>query len=282
MRIVVTGAGGNIGRAVVRRLASAGMSVVGLSLEPATLPVERLIVGSAGDPGTVADVFEGGADAVVHLAALPSPAFGTPLEVFGGNTRATFVVLEEAARRGVRRAVLASSYAMLGTAFSPHDLHPPYYPLDEQAPLQVEDPYALSKQVDEAIGSMVHRRYGMDVVAMRFPFTGDWDRLEEQAKRVRDDASAMARDSWAYLHVDDAAEAVRLAVSRPVTGFHPVFLAAAETMAPWPTEELIRRHHPDTPIRAPIPGRATPIDTTAIETLLGFRPTHVLQITANG
>jgi hypothetical protein len=86
----------------------------------------------------------------------------------------------------------------------------------------------------------------------------------------------MAEDSWSYLHVDDAAEAVWLATTRPVDGFHPVFLAAPETMAPWPTSELIARFHPDTPVRAPIPGRATPIDLTAVERLLAFRATRLL------
>ncbi|GGM68612.1 NAD-dependent epimerase/dehydratase family protein [Dactylosporangium sucinum] len=279
MRILVTGAGGNIGRAVVSLLAASGDSVVGLSLEPAAdLPVDRLVVGSAGDPAVVADALGDGVDAVVHLAARPSPNHGTPLEVFGGNTQATFVVLDEAARRGVRRLVFAGSYAMFGTAFSPHGAHPPYYPLDERAPLQVADPYALSKQVDEATGAMVALRYGASVVSLRFPYTVGWEQLHRMADAVRANPALVAHDSWSYLHVDDAAEAVRLALTVPLSGFHAVLLAAPETLAPWPTEDLIREHHPDTPIRAPIPGRSTPIDTSAAAALLGFRPARHLPL----
>ncbi|WP_238010048.1 NAD(P)-dependent oxidoreductase [Dactylosporangium sp. AC04546] len=278
MRVLVTGAGGNIGRAVVSLCGSLGDEVVGLSLEPADLPVARLVVGSAGDPAAVADALGDGVDAVVHLAARPSPDHGTPLEVFGDNTRATFVVLEEAARRGVRHLAFAGSYAMFGTAFSPHGAHPPYYPLDEGAPLQIADPYALSKQVDEATGAMVARRYGVAVVSLRFPYTTGWDQLRRMAGAVRADPAVMAHDSWSYLHVEDAAVAARLAVTVPGEGFHAVLLAAPETLAPWPTEELIRRYHPDTPIRGPIPGRNTPIDTTAATALLGFRPTRLLEI----
>ncbi|MEV4510587.1 NAD(P)-dependent oxidoreductase [Dactylosporangium sp. NPDC049525] len=280
MRVVVTGAGGNIGRAVVTRLHRAGSAVVALTLEPATFPGTgaRVVVGSAGDPDVVAEAFEGPVDAVIHLAAIPAPTLGTALDVFSGNTRATFVVLDEAARRGVPRAVLASSYALLGMPFSPHDLHPPHYPLDEQTPPQVEDPYALSKLVDELTGEMIHRRHGMDVVALRFPFTGDTPRLEKAAAEMRADPAAGARNSWAYLHVDDAAEAAWLAASRPLKGFHRLFLAAPETLSPQPTEELIAAHHPGVPVRTPIEGRRVPIDTGAAERLLGFRAAYTLPL----
>ncbi|MET7419522.1 NAD(P)-dependent oxidoreductase [Dactylosporangium sp. NPDC005555] len=289
MRIVVTGAGGNIGRATVARLRTEGVDVVALSLEPVAFPdvaggvgtggdaasstggVE-VVVGSAGDPGVVAEAFRGGADAVIHLAAIPAPTLGSALDVFAGNTRATFVVLDEAARRGVRRAVLASSYALLGMPFSPHDLHPPHYPVDEATPPQIEDPYALSKLVDELTGEMVHRRDGMDVVALRFPFTGDTARLTAAAADLRADPGKGARNSWAYLHVDDAAEAAWLAASVPLTGFHRCFVAAPETFCDEPTEQLIATHHPGVPVRTPIPGRRVPIDTSAAERLLGFVP----------
>ncbi|MFC5008022.1 NAD-dependent epimerase/dehydratase family protein [Dactylosporangium cerinum] len=276
MRVVVTGAGGNIGRAVVARLENEGVEVVALTLEPATFDKATVVVGSAGDPDVVAEAFTEETDAVIHLAAIPAPTLGTALDVFAGNTRATFVVLDEAARRGVPRAVLASSYALLGMPFSPHDLHPPYYPLDEQAPPQIEDPYALSKLVDELTGEMVHRRHGMDVVALRFPFTGDTPRLEKAAADVRTDPVAAARNSWAYLHVEDAAEAAWLAASAPLRGFHRVFLAAPETLADRPTEELIAEYHPGVPVRTAIPGRRVPIDTTAAERLLGFRSSYRL------
>ncbi|MFC7586509.1 hypothetical protein ACFQYP_24265 [Nonomuraea antimicrobica] len=39
---------------------------------------------------------------------------------------------------------------------------------------------------------------------------------------------------------------------------------------PQPTEELMRRYHPATELRRPLPGRTVPVDLTAAAELLGF------------
>ncbi len=280
-RILVTGAFGLIGSAVLDTLRANGIAISALSVvEPSEdVEVDRVFVGDAGDVDLVrlalADV-----DAVVHLAALPSPDHGTGVEVFAGNTRATFVVLDEAGKAGIRRAVIASSYSILGLPFAPRELHPPYFPLDDATPLQVEDPYALSKEVDEATARMVARRYGMDVVAMRFPFVCDDARRADRLSRTLADPGMAAREAWAYLDVRDAAEATWRGLSASVTGMRSVFLAAPEILAPYPTEDLIRKYHADAEIRRPLPGRAVPIDVEPAQRLLGFTARHVVSLRA--
>jgi nucleoside-diphosphate-sugar epimerase len=100
MRVVVTGAAGHIGRRVAAELTARGHEVV---------PVDRAVPGDSGDLGSwhVGDVRDAGfmgalmartrPDALVHLAAIPRPGLGSPLEVFATNTEATFVALEAAA-----------------------------------------------------------------------------------------------------------------------------------------------------------------------------------------
>jgi nucleoside-diphosphate-sugar epimerase len=277
VRVLVTGAAGNIGRAVCARLAAENAETAAVVLaEPAPSTVSLTVTGDAGDPDTVRRALGDGVDAVVHLAAIPSPEHDPAIDVFAGNTRATFNVLEECARAGVRRAVIASSYSILGLRFADRVLHPAYYPIDEATPLQVEDPYSLSKQTDEATAAMMHRRYGLDIVALRLPFTSAWPAIRAVAAACDRDPSAMAPDSWSYLHVDDAAEAVWLSLTRPVTGFHPVYLAAPQTLSTRSTMDLIAEYHPGTELRAEIPGHHTPINTGAIERLLGFRATRLL------
>lgn len=280
-RVLLTGAFGLIGGVTLDAFLAHGLDVTALSLVdpgPRADDVDRLFVGDAGDVDLVraalADV-----DAVVHLAALPSPRHGAPVDVFAGNTRATFVVLYEAARAGITKAVIPSSYSILGLPFAERELHPPYFPLDEHTPLQVEDCYALSKQCDEATAHMVHRRYGMNVVAMRFPFVCTDQMRDHRLKITLDDPANAAREAWAYLHVKDAAESLYLALRSEAEGVHSIFLAAPETLAPYPTEDLIRRYHPTSEIRVPLPGRTTPIDLAPAGRLLGFQAQHLTPLT---
>src|SRR6476469_5568188 len=246
-RVLVTGAAGRLGSAVLRVLSAQGAAVVGLDrVDPGG--VETFFTGSAGDVDLVARAVAG-VDAVIHLAAIPRPTLGAPEEVFVNNAAATFVVLDQAARAGVRRAVIASSLSITGLPFSPRPAVPGYVPVDEAMPLQIGDPYALSKLADEPTAEMVALRHGMTVVPLRFPILGD---------------PAMA--CWLGLTV-------------PATGVHPLYLAAPETLSPYPTEDLVARCFPGVPVRAPLPGRTVPIDTSAASSLLGFTAAHLFDIT---
>ncbi len=274
-RVLVTGAAGRLGRVVVAQLVADGVETVGLDrVAAADTGAGRFLAGDAADPAVVADALSG-VDAVVHLAALASPGMGTAEQVFGGNALSTFAVLDAAGRAGVARAVIASSQSIYGLAFSPEEQAPAYVPLDEAHPLQVADPYALSKQADEATAAMVARRYGMAVVALRYPLLGSLDgRLPEIAARYRDDPALGARSLWAYLDDRDAATAARLGLTAPLSGCHALLVAAPETLASRPTGELLDRFFPEVPRRRPFAGRDVPFDTTAATDLLGFRPEH--------
>jgi nucleoside-diphosphate-sugar epimerase len=281
-RVLVTGASGRLGRAVVDHLHAQGVTVTALELaDDPKLPVDRLVVGSATDPAAVTDALSG-VDAVIHCAAIPSPTLGTPLEVFSGNTQATFVVLHTAGTAGVRRAAIASSYSITGLPFTRDgvDPHPDYLPIDEALPQRVEESYGLSKQVDEATAAMMCQRFGLTVVALRYPYLGaPEDRLADLAARYVDRPETGARELWAYLDLRDAARAAWLAVTRPLTGFHAFYLAAPQILSARPTAELVERYHPDVPLRAPLPGRQVPMDLSAARELLGFTAEHEFPVT---
>ncbi|MFI6386812.1 NAD-dependent epimerase/dehydratase family protein [Nonomuraea sp. NPDC050547] len=273
--MLVTGAAGLIGRAVLDRCAEEGADVTALVLDdPGDLKADRVVSGDAGDPSAVRQAVRD-ADAVVHLAAIPSPNHDPAPEVFGNNTRATFTVLDEAGRAGVRRAAIASSLCALGLPFSPTPVSPAYVPVDEAHPLLIADPYGLSKEADEATARMAARLHGMSVVALRFPFVGGADeRLPERAAELAADPSDGARELWAYLDLRDAATACWLSITKPLSGAHVLFVAAPDTLASRPTEELLARHHPGSPLRAGLPGRAVPIDLSEARRVLGFEAAH--------
>lgn len=117
MRIVVVGATGNVGTAVVRRLAAerASVEIVGvarrlpdLRAEPYGSAVWHAVdVGAHDAVDQLTAVFRG-SDAVVHLAWALQPTHDIPTQ-YRTNVTGTANVLEAVARAGVPQVVVASS-----------------------------------------------------------------------------------------------------------------------------------------------------------------------------
>jgi nucleoside-diphosphate-sugar epimerase len=233
-----------------------------------------------GDTRSEADVAKALEDVefVVHLAALPNPAAGSAYDVFSLNVVSTFNVLAQAGERGIRRAVIASSINAYGVPMNPHDVAPAYFPLDERLPIDVADPYSLSKQTDENTARMASRCWGIDVIALRFPLTRSEEHLRERAEAFRDHPEWSVREGWSYLDTRDAAHAVECGLTADLTGAHTVFVAAGTTCAPYRTQDLLERFAPRVPRLRPFVGREVPIDLTVARTLLGFQARHELDL----
>lgn len=281
MRVVVTGASGAIGRYVVAELTDRGHDVH--AVDRADPPTGTSGVGVAWSVGDVRDLeFMASVmriampEALIHLAAIARPSLGTPLDVFATNTQATFVALEAAGVAGVRRVALASSTSALGTVFASPPASPRYIPVDEDHPFIGTDPYALSKQVDEATAATMQRRHGFQVVALRIPNTGPREGQLARAAEVARDPSDLARELWAYLDVRDGARAFALAIERDIAGCHVINVMAPDTLSPEPTADLLARFHPTSEVRRPLIGREVPFDLTRSRDLLGFSAAHRL------
>lgn len=266
-RVLVTGERGRIGTAVAARLRGLGAEVVGASLpEVDTRDAAALLEAMAG------------ADLVVHLAAIPSPELTSWPEVFGTNVTSTFNVLWAAAEHGVNRAVIASSINVSGLPYNSHPVLPAYFPFDESLPSDIDDSYSLSKVVDEQTARMAARHWGMNVVALRFPFTAAWDDVVDHSDALTGDPSSGVREGWSYLDVRDAARAVELALTRPLTSSPAIFVCAEQTCVPYPTEELLAAYAPGVPRRRAITGRDVPADLTRARSLLDFRAEYRLEL----
>ena len=105
-----------------------------------------------------------GIEAVVHLAAIPSPAHATADQVFRTNVTSTHAVFSAARRLGLQRIVWASSETTLGLPF---EQPPDYAPVDEKH-LRPESSYALSKVVGEEMARQFHRWSGIPIIGLRF------------------------------------------------------------------------------------------------------------------
>jgi nucleoside-diphosphate-sugar epimerase len=275
-RVLVTGARGYFGPWVVRELRTHGYEVAAADVRPirgdAPTGVESLRFGLYDHSRLTAAL--DGCCGVVHLAAHASPLRRRPELVFRNNTGATASVLEAAARAGVATAVVASSTSIFGLTYAPRALSPRYVPIDEDHPLELLDPYALSKAVDELTALSVHQRTGMTILALRFHWIAPADDATDRARELKADPADAAPELWGYVDAGDAARATRLALERPEVGYATLNITAGDTLASEPTAELVRRYHPSTEIRHGANGFRSAWSSSRAQRLIGYEAQH--------
>ncbi len=166
MRVLVTGAGGFVGRALCRELLGRGHSVTAVvrGTEPPE-GCEARIVSDIG-PDTDWSAALEGVDAVAHLAArvhVMRERVADPLAAFRRtNVDGTLRLARSAAVTGVRRLVFLSSVKVLGEAT-------PDGPFTDSSPVNPQDPYGASKREAETGLSELAARSGMEVAILRPP-----------------------------------------------------------------------------------------------------------------
>jgi len=163
-RAVVTGGAGFIGSHLAEALLARGRRVRVVDNfatgRRSNLPAGVELV--EGDVNDVAgDAFRG-ADAVYHLAALPSVprSVKQPLESHRATARGTLAALAAAEAAGVRRFIFASSSSVYGDT--------PVLPKHEGMPPRPRSPYAAAKLAGEFYAASWAGRGGLETVSLRF------------------------------------------------------------------------------------------------------------------
>ncbi len=169
MRLVITGGAGFIGANLCRAaLGSAEVDRVvvlddlstGSARNLAGLDVEFVHGSVLHD--AVLDKACAGADAVVHLAAVPSVprSISDPWTAHEANATGTVRLLEGVRRHGVPHVVVASSSSVYGPN--------PSLPKNEEAWTRPMSPYAASKLAAEAYALAYQVCYGVPALVLRF------------------------------------------------------------------------------------------------------------------
>jgi nucleoside-diphosphate-sugar epimerase len=274
MRIAVTGGSGKLGRTVVRTLREEGNEVVNLDRFGERGDFTQV---DLTDYGQVIDAIAGiddrhhGAEAIVHLAALPAPGLASDVATFHNNMLSTFNVFQAARRLGITRIVYASSETVLGLPF---DVPPPYIPVDEEYPARPESTYSLVKHLEEQMAiEFVRWNPELSITALRFSNVMD---PADYAAFPSFDADATARkwNLWGYIDGRDGAQAVSLALAKAVPGFRRFIIAAADTVMSRPNAELVAEVFPDVVVRGDLGVNDTLLSIDKARRLLGYEPRH--------
>jgi nucleoside-diphosphate-sugar epimerase len=272
-KVVVTGGSGMLGRWVVKHFVEQGYEVVNAD---AKLPEESICKTVITDLTKLGEVYGvlAGADAVVHLGAIPV-AYSHPNEVtFENNVMSTYNVLEAAGGLGIRKAVIASSESSYGIVFAKERFNPQYVPVDEEHPQLPEDSYGLSKIVNEQTADMIHRRTGMQVVSFRLGNVIAPEVYERFPSFIHD-PEQRDRILWSYIDTRDAAEACRLAIEVDGLGSVALNLAADDTSMAVKSRALLAARYPGvTDFRAPLGGYESLLSNKKAKMLLGWSPKH--------
>lgn len=271
MRIAITGGSGSVGRAVVKLAVEQGHSVVNIDrVEPRDVALADVEFIQA--DLTRYDEFErslGGCDALIHLAAIPSPRGHVDHEVHNNNVVTSYNALRAAVEVGIKHIAQASSINAIGSAYSRWPRYE-YLPLDEAHPTYNEDPYSLSKWIMEQQADSFARRYeDMRIASLRFHWVVP-DRATAVQARDRF-GSAVSKHLWAYTSAPAAASACLKAITAQYTGHEVFFIVAPDTIMDTPSLDLARQFFPDVPLRGDLPGTRGFFDCEKAERLLGWR-----------
>jgi nucleoside-diphosphate-sugar epimerase len=267
VKVVVTGASGKAGRAVVLDLLEHDHEVLAADL---VSPVESRTTSVLADLTDFGQTVEclSRAEAVVHLAAVPAPEIRTEETTFRTNILSTYNVFEAARVVGLSRVVWASSETILGLPFEREK--PAYAPIDEEHPPFPESSYALSKQLAEELGRQLHRWTGTPYVALRFsnimePY--DYERFPS----FWGDAALRRWNLWGYVDARDVAQSCRLALDADVGAEHFI-IAASDTVMDRPSSELMAEVYPNVTYTPTAGEYDTLLSIEKARKLLGYEP----------
>jgi nucleoside-diphosphate-sugar epimerase len=276
--IVVTGASGKTGRAVVQDLIASGRSV--RAVDVVGVPGDRGELADLGAPLLRADLEDFGetvdallgAEAVVHLAAIPAPGFFTDARTLSTNTTMNSNLFLAAAKLGLRRVVWTSSETTLGLPFTPSS-PPRYLPVDEGHYPLPTTAYALSKVVGETMAEHVSAWSGIPIVGLRLSNVHD-PADYPKIPAYWSDPLLRVFNLWGYVDVRDAAQACRRALDADVTGAPSYVIAARDSLMDRRSADLAAEVFPHVPVRGELSGYASLLDSTRAARELGYAAEH--------
>ncbi len=241
-RVLVTGAGGFVGRALCAALRQHKLPCIAAVRRPEGRNgiAEEIAVGDLG-PDTDWQAALQGIDCVVHLAArthVLDDRSPDPLAEYRRiNVAVTRKLAQQAARSGVRRFVFLSSVKVNGESTSSR----PFSTDDTPAP---EDAYGISKREAEEVLRTIGSETGMEIVILRPPLVygpgvkGNFLRLLNAVARGVPLPLASIDNRRSLVYVGNLVDAIIACIHAPAAVGKTFLISDGEDLS---TPEMIRR-----------------------------------------
>ncbi|MEP6823641.1 MAG: NAD(P)-dependent oxidoreductase [Ramlibacter sp.] len=301
--LLVTGATGKVGRAFIRRLLEdarfAHFKVRALCHSRSLEASERLEVvrGSIQDR-PVAQRAVAGATHVLHLATSKE----TPENVMDVAVKGLFWLLEACRDSSAfSQFILIGGDAGIGHFFYPH----PLPVVETQRHSAYPGCYALSKVLEEVMLEQYVLQYRLNGCCLRAPWIMEKDDFRYQLSfgddvfggpRWRDLVDGQQADAYEkegavpvmldpagqpvkrnFVHLDDLAEAILLAIDQPLARGQTFNICMTEPVDYGELAEYLQRSRGLRPVPVPTPYYSTWLDNSKARFLLGWRPRYDLE-----
>lgn len=243
LTILVTGATGFIGAALVPRLLERGHRVLAAVRKPLAMSwpdVDAVVTGDIG-PDTDWSASLEGVDVIVHLAArahVVDERTTEALQVYRSiNTLATVRLADAAAGAGVRRFIFMSSARVHGSRTTDR-------PFVETSPLAADDPYGRSKAEAERALIGIAESTRLEVVVLRPPLVygpgarGNFARLARLVARGMPLPLGSVHNRRSLIFLGNMVDIVNHCLEHPAAANQTFLVSDGEDVS---TAELIRR-----------------------------------------
>ncbi|WP_426230742.1 NAD-dependent epimerase/dehydratase family protein [Pararhizobium sp. DWP3-4] len=270
MKIALTGAGGKLGQAILPMALAESHQVVAIDRRLPELPE-----GVAGHNVEMSD-YEGlvsafsGCDALIHMAAIPSPRGLLDHQVHANNVVGSYNAMRAAVDAGISRICQGSSVNAIGLAYA-KERRFDYFPVDELHPPYFDEGYSLSKWICEQQAESLTRRFpDLQIASLRFHWVVA-DRAEAMAAQTLTSEKGRI-ELWGYVLAPDAARACLLALTTSFTGHEVFYIVADDTTLDSPTAEAAAAYYPDVAWRNGPEERAAFFSNAKSRRILGWAP----------
>lgn len=207
MKLLVTGAAGNLGRRLAEALKADGFEIVGLDLVEPRESVEgvRFVQADLTDRAALDETLRelGHIDIAVHCASIHPWKEYSDTQYLDANIKGTWHFYSAAAQAGIGKVVLTSSIAAAGYV-SPLEA----WPVTEEMQFDLADLYSLTKKTQEDTARLFAAQKKIQTIALRPPMFIPLDDLQTGFWLTTN-----------YALVDDIVSA-HVAAARVLTGKH--------------------------------------------------------------